>query len=251
MTSARCNVVTAGWAMPALDRAAMAPDERPPSALERYAAELPAVGVNSCFHRHHRPATWARWRDATPSDFRFAVKLAKAITHGARLELEASLPVLEQFIEEVSQLGPKLGPLLVQLPPSLEFDAAVAEAFWTMLRERWAGHVVCEPRHASWFEADADALLVAHRVARVGADPARVPAAAEPGGWPGLVYLRLHGSPRTYYSSYEPDVLDRVTARLAAAAADPAVEEAWCCFDNTASGAAIGNALTVRDALPR
>jgi uncharacterized protein YecE (DUF72 family) len=82
---------------------------------------------------------------------------------------------------------------------------------------------------------------VEHHVARVAADPAKVPAAAEPGGWPGLVYHRLHGSPRMYYSPYEDAALDALAASLTSAAAD-----AWCVFDNTASGAAAADALRLR-----
>lgn len=81
-------------------------------------------------------------------------------------------------------------------------------------------------------------------MARVAADPARVPAAAEPGGWPGLAYYRLHGAPRMYYSSYEPAFIDRIGARLAAHAA--AGITAWCMYDNTALGHATGDALATR-----
>ena len=108
------------------------------------------------------------------------------------------------------------------------------------------GPVACEPRHPTWFEADAEALLRAHRIARVAADPARVPAAAEPGGWPALAYWRLHGSPQMYWSSYEPATLDALAARLA-----DAVSEPWCVFDNTTSGAAAANALDLAGRLAR
>ncbi len=97
-------------------------------------------------------------------------------------------------------LGRRMGPLVVQLPPSLVFEVRVARNFFALLRSMHGGAVVCEPRHASWFEGAADALLVRHRIGRVAADPAVVPAAARPAGWPGIVYHRLHGSPRKYWS---------------------------------------------------
>ena len=241
------RIATAGWAMPP---SSTPPDRlaRADSALTRYARVLPATEVNSSFHRHHRPSTYARWAAATPAAFRFALKVPKAVTHGARLELSAALPVLERFLAEVGELGARRGPLLVQLPPSLAFDEPRVEAFLVALRARWSGSVACEPRHASWFDTRADALLVAQRVARVAADPARVPAAAEPGGWPGLVYVRWHGSPRTYYSSYDEAQLAGLAARLRALAAGPA-EEVWCTFDNTAAGAALGNAMRLMELL--
>jgi uncharacterized protein YecE (DUF72 family) len=71
-----------------------------------------------------------------------------------------------------------------------------------------------------------------------------VPAAAEPGGWPGTVYFRLHGSPRTYYSAYDASYLDALATRLLAAPPG-----AWCIFDNTALGAATTNALGLLDRL--
>jgi uncharacterized protein YecE (DUF72 family) len=209
------------------------------SALERYAARFDAVEINSTFYRSHKPRTYARWFAATPPRFRFAVKLPRTITHDARLANTTSL--VTAFRDETLQLGEKLGPLLVQLPPSLAYDALVAGAFFADLRDLWPTAVVCEPRHASWFAAEADALLAAHRVGRVGADPARHPAAGAPGGWTGLAYWRLHGSPRMYYSRYETAALEALAGEISRAAG-----ETWCVFDNTASGAAAANALDLR-----
>ncbi len=232
----------AGWAIPRAEAAAFPGSG---SRLERYAARFPAVEINSSFHRPHRPATYVRWRDSVPQSFRFSVKLPKIITHTHRLV--GTDPALDAFLAEAGHLEEKLGCLLVQLPPSLSFDRAVADAFFTGLRHRFGGPIACEPRHPSWFEADADRLLEGLRVARVAADPARVPAAAEPGGWSGLIYNRLHGSPRTYHSSYPDEFLDRLAARLTREAA--AGIPVWCIFDNTASGAATANALALLERL--
>jgi len=201
--------------------------------------------INSSFHRPHRASTWARWAAETPPGFRFAAKLPKTITHQLRLA-DADAP-LGTFLAEAGGLGEKLAVLLVQLPPSLAFAAAVAAPFFAGLAARTEASVVCEPRHPSWFEAEADALLASLRVARVAADPARVPAAAEPGGWRGLAYHRLHGSPRMYYSSYPPESIHALATRLREDAAGG--REAWCIFDNTASGAATANALELVTAL--
>ena len=152
---------------------------------------------------------------------------------------------LRQFLADCSALGDRRGPLLVQLPPSLAFDRRVARTFFDLLRREHGGPVACEPRHPTWFSAVADALLVDYRVARVAADPACVPAAAIPGGWPGLVYYRLHGSPRTYWSAYEDDALDRIAADVRAFHGRRDDADVWCIFDNTAGGAAAGNALAV------
>jgi uncharacterized protein YecE (DUF72 family) len=216
------------------------------SHLARYGAVLRAVEINSSFYRPHRPETYARWADTVPDDFRFAVKVPREITH--TLKLAGAGRATGVFLGQVTSLGPKLGPLLVQLPPSLRFDEAVAGVFLKGLRAAHDGPVVCEPRHATWFTDGAEELLIECRVARVAADPAPVDGAGEPGGWPGLRYFRWHGSPRTYYSDYERARLDPLVARLRR---ERRTADVWCVFDNTALGAATGNALAVTEATAR
>jgi uncharacterized protein YecE (DUF72 family) len=210
-----------------------------PSNLERYAARFPCAEINSSFYRPHRRTTYERWAASVPADFRFAVKVPRAITHDQRLV--AADVLLDVFLDEARGLGDRFGPLLVQLPPSLAFDAETADEFFATLRRMHDGDVVCEPRHGTWFGAESDALLRAHCVARVGADPACVVAAVGPGAWPGVAYLRLHGSPVMYRSSYESERLARVANLLRARHAAGAT--CWCVFDNTTLGAATGNAL--------
>jgi uncharacterized protein YecE (DUF72 family) len=114
------------------------------------------------------------------------------------------------------------------------------------VRERYRGPVVCEPRHETWFTRAADDLLIRHRVARVAADPAPAAGADRPGGWSGLVYFRLHGSPRKYWSRYDDAFIEKLAEKLRAVAASVDV---WCIFDNTASGAALENAWALRSML--
>ncbi len=226
----------AGWSIPKPHAAHFPPDG---SHLERYARRFGAVEINSSFYNPHRPTTYARWAETVPAAFQFAVKVPRTITHTRRLAgVETEL---ESFLAEVTSLGTKLGPLLVQLPPGLAFDHTVADRFFSTLRERFDGDVVCEPRHATWFSPEADALLAAWQVARVAADPALMPEAAQPGGWDGIVYYRLHGSPRIYYSTYDTNYLDVLARTLAQHAARRV--PAWCIFDNTAESAATANAL--------
>lgn len=203
---------------------------------------LNAVEINSSFHRPHRRATYERWAATVPVDFLFAVKLPKTITHEARL-VAAGAP-LDRFLEESGGLGAKRGPILIQLPPSLAFDLGIAADFFALLRDRTANDLVCEPRHQSWFTPEAEDLLVRCRVARVAADPAPVAGAGETGGWAGLRYMRLHGSPQMYRSSYDATAIERH-----ATAARKAGVDSWTIFDNTMTGAATLNALAMRAAL--
>ncbi len=206
--------------------------------LERYARRIPAVEINSSFYRPHKPETYARWAASTPEGFRFAVKLPRELTHSRRLKDPAPF---ESFLEQAGALGEKLGPLLAQLPPSLPFDPQTAANFFAALRGLYGGPLVCEPRHRSWFTPEAEALLDRHRVGRAAADPALNDQAAEPGGWLETVYYRLHGSPQMYYSTYSSAYLQALAGRLEEQAGQG--RAVWCIFDNTAEGAALGNAL--------
>ena len=183
--------------------------------LRRYAARFNGVEINSSFYRPHRTLTYKRWADATPPDFLFSVKVPKQITHACRLvNAEAHI---EQFAIEVSGLGGKLGALLVQLPPSLSFDNGIAENFFRALGSRLNAPIVCEPRHISWFEPDAESLMWELGIDRVAADPSISPEAGVPGGRMRTIYFRWHGSPRMYYSSYDERALADLSCRLLAA----------------------------------
>jgi uncharacterized protein YecE (DUF72 family) len=229
-------VGTAGWSIPKEYAGAFPGDG---SHLERYARIFRAVEINSSFYRPHRPSTYERWAASVPTGFQFSVKLPREITHTRRL-VDAVEP-LDRFLGEVRALGSALGPLLVQLPPSLRFEQATAEQFLDDFREKFDGQLACEPRHETWFGNVADAVLRNYHVARVAADPAVVPQASHPGGWPGLVYIRLHGSPKVYYSAYSPEAVAATARRLHAAPSEAG--NRWCIFDNTAVGEATGQAL--------
>jgi uncharacterized protein YecE (DUF72 family) len=237
------RIGTAGWTIPSVHTAlALGPGTH----LERYARVLNCVEINSSFYRSHREETWQRWAASTPENFRFSVKLPKAITHTAKLAIEPRL--LDPFFREIAALGKKLGPILIQLPPSLRFEDCLAAEFFKAFREHFSGPVALEPRHATWFAGAANDLLELHSISRVGADPSRQPAAvanqpSQPAGWPGLAYFRLHGSPRTYYSNYEPAYLAALAEVIASL---PHAKEVWVVFDNTAHGHALANALDLQ-----
>lgn len=245
-------VGTAGWTVPKQHLAlfpALA-QEANLSHLERYASRFRCVEINSSFHRPHRRATWERWAATTPDDFCFAVKAPKSVTHTAKLVNTGG--VLLEFFEAVRGLGDKLGPVLVQLPPKLAFDEGVAYEFFTTLRELHPGAVVLEPRHPSWFTASVERLLRSFEIARVAADPPKgSELAAQPGGWPGLCYWRLHGNPRTYYSSYDEGWLQAFAERLQSYEGRSEDKETWVIFDNTALGHATANAVRLEDEFPR
>jgi len=235
------RIGTAGWSIP---RASAMRFDSDGTHLQRYSRWLRGVEINSSFYRPHAVATYARWRDSTPPDFRFAVKMPRTITHELRLQ-DAREPVVA-FFAQTDGLGEKRGPILVQLPPSLSFDASVVTTFLDLLREVYKGALVCEPRHPTWFSPQVSALLEGYQISRVAADPAPVPAAAVPAVWSRVAYFRLHGSPRTYWSRYDEHYIAALADTVRGI---PSAEEVWCVFDNTASGAAIENAWELRERL--
>jgi uncharacterized protein YecE (DUF72 family) len=232
------HIGTAGWAIPTQYKDRL-PDGG--SQLERYAQRLNAVEINSSFHRHHRAQTYVRWAAAVPAEFRFAVKVPRALTHDG--ELTPKTDVLDRFGDEVRGLGSKLAVLLVQLPPKLAFDAAHMTSFVDALRKRIDVRIACEPRHASWGAPEVDRLLANLEVARVAADPAPWLGAGEPGGSEKLAYFRWHGQPRKYYSNYEEEEL--AWLRRQVTLAENKASDVWIMFDNTAHGCALGNALAM------
>jgi uncharacterized protein YecE (DUF72 family) len=239
----RIFVATAGWGIP---REHASRVRREGTGLQKYASALDATEINSTFYRRHQPKTFERWRDSVPAQFRFAVKLPRWITHEAALASPAD--ALSHFFDDVGGLGQKLGPVLVQLPASLDFNVRRARGFFRALRARFSGEVCCEPRNAGWYGPAASAMMVDYEVARVVADPARPADACLPGGTDNLRYTRWHGSPRVYWSPYADEQLLALARYVEAA---PTRSSIWCVFDNTASGSAFDDASRFKQLLAK
>src|SRR5207253_4548027 len=124
-------------------------------------------------------------------------------------------PEFTEFVGLAVSLGSKLGPILIQLPPELAFDDDVAPSFLARVRAEARAGFLIEPRHPSWFNKDVDALLKECGIARVAADPPRADIDVLPGGaLHQIVYFRLHGAPRIYYSQYERATLEQWLERV-------------------------------------
>ena len=199
----------------------------------------------SALNRSHRRSTYEKWASQVGETFLFSVKLPRDITHNSRLNCIAEK--LKQFCDEVAGLGQKLGCVLVQLPPSLEFSKPDAVSAFEALRQDFDCAIVCEPRHLSWFASDAKEVFTEMRVARAAVDPPLFPQANVPGGDQQTCYYRLHGSPKMYYSNYSDESLAGIARSIAEHAQ---TSKAWCIFDNTANGHATTSALTMKHQLP-
>ncbi|BAU38389.1 hypothetical protein WSS15_12100 [Acetobacter pasteurianus] len=236
------RIGVAGWSVPT-QLAAEFPSTG--THLERYGTRFSAVEINSSFYRPHQHKTYVRWAASVPPDFRFSVKLPKIITHEQRFI--GCQDLVARFAAETSGLGDKRGPILVQLPPSFAYPGDIAEQFLHDLKVAINGPVVLEPRHMSWFQPEVDLMLKRQHVSRVAADPARFTSALQPGGWGGLVYFRLHGSPRIYESPYSAEAVQAHANSVAALSA--CGTDVWTIYDNTTFGAATQNALELIAAL--
>lgn len=224
----------AGWSNPPAKRSDRHPQQ---THLAYYAAHFSCVEINSSFYRPHQRATYERWRDETPARFQFSVKMPRAVTHESRLR--RCTAEVGRFYDSIQALQPKLAVILVQLPPSLEFNGRAVRAFFKHSMRLPGTQIVCEPRHPSWFTRVAESALRDTGVSRAAADPARCPGAEIPGGTPRFAYFRWHGAPRMYYSKYSEQQLAAFAATVRASEA----AEIWCVFDNTARHAAWGDAL--------
>lgn len=226
-----CRIGTAGWRLPK----SLQPDfPGEGTHLARYARRLNASEINASFYKHHRLELYAKWAGEAGEGFRFAVKVPRWVTHHARLRGFEGIP---EFLDEIAGLGDSLGPILLQLPPSLRFEPKNVDKFLTRLRKAHDGLIACEPRHESWFAPEPEQLLKDHRIARVAAHPPITEGADQPGGWQGLHYYRLHGSPKRFYSAYDERFLKDLAKRV-----DPATD-AWVIFNNTAESGGLENAV--------
>ena len=244
--AARVRIGLAGWSEAVSRHRAVLPVieglDPAASALTRYASVFDFVEINASFYRQFRPETYTKWAGEVPADFRFAVKMHRLITHFTRLKKPE---LLEPFFAAVSGLGEKLSVVLIQFPPSLACDATVAAAFFDALRARYAGPAVCEPRHDSWREPGAAALLAAHCIGVVRTEIPEAAPEVAPDAVP--AYVRLHGAPRRYYSAYSAEQLSQLAGFLHR----DQRRDHFIVFDNTASSAGVRNALELRGLVDR
>jgi uncharacterized protein YecE (DUF72 family) len=234
--------------------------------LEYAANRFGSIEINGSFYALQRASSYVAWRDQTPDDLVFSVKAGRFITHLKKLA-DVEIPLANFFASGVLALGPKLGPILWQLPPMLGYDEARLTAFFSLLprttrqavrlaerrdakvsddrawlttdADRPVRHAV-EVRHSSYSVPEAVALLRKHDIGLVVADSA--------GKWPqtedmtsDFVYVRLHGADELYVSGYTDEALDRWAAKVRSWAADG--HDVYVYFDNDAKVRAPYDAL--------
>ncbi|XVV17720.1 DUF72 domain-containing protein [Actinoplanes sp. CA-131856] len=202
--------------------------------LEHYAERFQTVEVNNAFYRLPSRETFEQWRSRTPDDFRVAVKMSRYLTHIKRLK-EPAEPV-SRFLSRAEGLGGKLGPVLIQLPPTLKADLTSLDATLRLFPANV--RVVVEPRHDSWFTPDLCDLLRQRGAALCWADRGSRPITPL---WitTDFVYLRLHEGRAKPWPRYGKGALRTWVERLAG------VPESYVFFNNDPGGAAVIDAAAL------
>jgi uncharacterized protein YecE (DUF72 family) len=208
--------------------------------LGYYASRFPTVELNNSFYRLPTPEMFDRWRDGTPDGFLFAVKASRYISHIKRLKDVADEVAL--FVDRADRLGPKLGPILFQLPPNQQVDLSRLQAFLPLLspERRW----VVEFRHASWHTVDVYRALADHQVALCipvggGLQPDRITTAP-------FTYIRFHRGqePR---GGFTPEEIRAWAGQVRALA--NANKEVFVYFNNDWEGFALRDASALEELL--
>jgi uncharacterized protein YecE (DUF72 family) len=212
--------------------------------LEHFAEHFATVEVNNAFYRLPERDTFARWRERTPDDFCVAVKVSRYLTHVKRLR-EPAEPV-KRFLDRATALGDRLGPVLLQLPPTLRADADVLA---DVLKQFPADvRVAVEPRHPSWWTTEVRKVLEDHRAALCWADRHSRPVTPL---WrtADFGYLRLHEGRAKPWPRYGHAALRTWVERLSSTYADDLPTYAY--FNNDPGGAAIVDAVAMAAAARR
>jgi len=233
-------VGTSGWQYRDW-RGVLYPDGLPQRAwLERFAEQFPAVEVNNAFYRLPEKAVFERWREQTPAGFAVAVKVSRYLTHIKRLRDPAE-PVA-RLTGRAEGLGERLGPYLLQLPPTLRSDPGLLDACLACFP---AGvRVTVEPRHESWWTGEVRDVLRRRRAALCWADRLGRPATPlwVTADWG---YVRLHQGTASPRPSYGRTALATWLDRIDGGWRGTADADVFVFFNNDPGGAAVRNARTL------
>lgn len=247
MRIGKCYIGTSGWSYAHWAKGVFYPKGMKPGEwLPFLAGFFNTVEVNSSFYRLPRPEFVKRWRAITPGRFRLAMKMWRRITHDKRLR--DCRREVRDFLTVISELGPKRGPILVQLPPSLRRDDDLLDDFLLDFRSTARPsrpRITVELRHTSWLCPEVYALLDLHNVALCLADLPQYQV-TEPNNAK-FIYIRRHGPVGAYRGLYTARHINK----------DAAAIRQWLCqgrdvyiyYNNDIEGFAVANAAQLMEAL--
>jgi uncharacterized protein YecE (DUF72 family) len=208
--------------------------------LEFYAERFQIVELNNSFYMLPKEETFAKWRERTPDDFIFAVKMSRYLTHIKRLK-DPQEPV-ERFFKHASHLGPKLGPVLIQLPPTMQVDANALDETLSLIPK--GARVAVEFRHETWWIDEVRAILERHGAALCHADRRDEPVTRlwRTADW---AFIRFHEGLGQPHPCYKRATLGRWVERLAETWSPN--DDLYVFFNNDPRGCAIRDAIVFAD----
>jgi uncharacterized protein YecE (DUF72 family) len=240
--SRRIHIGTSGWHYQGWIGDFYPAGSKSPELLNLYLGHFRTVEVNNTFYHLPLASTLEGWRRAVPAGFRFAVKASRFITHNKKLKEGAGS--FRLFFDRVKVLGPRLGPILFQLPPRWNYNGdRLGEFLASLPRGPGGPRYAFEFRHESWFNPDCYALLRKYRAGfciyhwNDFQTPLEVTS--------NLVYVRFHGTRGKYGGTYPRRTLRLWAERMSAWAAEG--REVWAYFNNDSEGYAPWNALTLME----
>lgn len=249
MPEAKLYIGTSGWMYKDWEKTFYPQDLKPGDELRFFAKHFNAVEINNTFYRIPQAAAVKGWRDATPKNFVFAIKLNNYLTHTRRLILDdKSRERLHLFMRVMKPLEAKARALLVQLPPSFSANLERLDAFLCELAATvpYGQQVFCEFRHPTWLVDETYNLLKSHKVGFVVATyPGRFrdnyPITGD------SVYIRYHAS--IHRSNYSDRELGKWAGCIKSLAGSGRVRDVYAYFNNDQAAHAVANARHLKEML--
>ena len=234
----KLHIGTSGWSYKHWYQVFYPPEIRPDKFLEPCITEFSCVELNSSFYHLPKAATIAGWINRTPESFRFCAKLSRFITHQKKLR-EPDAP-LKKFFELFAPMIPRLGPVLIQLPPGLSYSSSLIDNFLqTLSRDYSQYRFAVEVRHQTWIHEEFLQLLSDYQTAFVIADSGkRFP--SHEAVTTDFVYLRFHSRGNLYASEYTEDELWQYAGKIRGWMNEG--KAVWAFFNNDYHGYAVQNA---------
>ena len=232
------HIGTSGWSYKHWAGIFYPPDVKPAKFLEYYVSQFGCVELNSSFYHLPQTKTVSGWITRTPPDFLFCPKLSRHITHQQRLaKCEDSV---KKFFDLFEAMKPRLGPVLIQLPPGLRFDKPLVTDFLDILNHEYREfRFAIEPRHQSWMTDEFTDLLADHNISFVMADAGKRYPHYE-AMTADIIYLRFHGREKLYASDYDGRMLRPYAVKIETWLEEG--KEVWVFFNNDYGGFAVENA---------
>ena len=241
MEKQHIHIGTSGWSYKEWKNIFYPPELKSTDWLSFYSKTFHITEINASFYNLPKKQTVESWVQKTPDDFLFCPKMSRYLTHIKKLK-EPEEP-LERFFSVFEPMQHKMGPVLIQLPPSLGFDLDTATYLYELLKKNYAGHrFAMEGRHKTWLLEESLALLSKYNIAFVVSQSGH--------GFPygehitaKDIYIRFHGPGKLYASSYDDATLKQFSILFKKWWEQG--HDLWIFFNNTMYKGGIENALTL------